>query len=67
MIGWINKIYPSKPSNPLDLQQFLGSRLEQGYKATSTARMLSAMRKLFQYLYREKYRTDDPECCIELT
>ncbi|BFU61134.1 MULTISPECIES: site-specific tyrosine recombinase XerD [Rodentibacter] len=44
----------------VDLQGFLGERLEQGYKATSTARMLSAMRKLFQYLYREKYRTDDP-------
>ncbi|THA00194.1 site-specific tyrosine recombinase XerD [Rodentibacter pneumotropicus] len=44
----------------VDLQGFLGGRVEQGYKATSTARMLSAMRKLFQYLYREKYRTDDP-------
>ena len=39
------------------LQTFLGERLEQGYKATSTSRLLSATRKLFQYLYREKYRT----------
>ena len=26
--------------------------------------MLSAMRKLFQYLYREKYRTDDPSAVL---
>lgn len=49
---------------PLDLQSFLGDRLEQGYKATSTARMLSALRQLFQYLYREKYRSDDPSAIL---
>lgn len=48
----------------VDLQQFLGERVEQGYKATSTARLLSAMRKLFQYLYREKYRHDDPSALL---
>ena len=48
----------------VDLQGFLGERLEKGYKATSTARMLSAMRKLFQYLYREKYRVDDPSAVL---
>lgn len=48
----------------VDLQHFLGVRLEQGYKATSTARMLSAFRKLFQYLYREKYRADDPSAIL---
>ena len=48
----------------VDLQTFLGERLQQGYKATSTARLLSAMRKLFQYLYKEKYRTDDPSAVL---
>ena len=48
----------------VDLQAFLGERVEQGYKATSTARLLSAMRKLFQYLYQEKYRTDDPSAVL---
>ena len=48
----------------VDLQGFLGERLEKGYKATSTSRMLSAMRKLFQYLYREKYRVDDPSAVL---
>ncbi|KAE9527480.1 site-specific tyrosine recombinase XerD [Testudinibacter aquarius] len=47
-----------------DLQAFLGDRLAQGYKATSLARLLSAMRKLFQYLYREKYRSDDPTALL---
>lgn len=44
----------------LDLQAFLAERVEGGYKATSSARLLSAMRRLFQYLYREKLRADDP-------
>ena len=48
----------------VDLQTFLGERVEQGYKATSTARLLSAIRKLFQYLYQEKYRTDDPSAVL---
>ena len=46
------------------LQTFLGERLEQGYKATSTSRLLSATRKLCQYLYREKYRTDNPTAVL---
>jgi len=49
---------------PLDLQQFLAERLEGGYKATSSARLLSAMRRLFQYLYREKLRPDDPSALL---
>ncbi|SMB90579.1 tyrosine recombinase XerD subunit [Pasteurella testudinis DSM 23072] len=48
----------------IDLQTFLGERLAKGYKATSSARMLSALRKLFQYLYREKYRSDDPTALL---
>lgn len=43
-----------------DLQSFLGERLEQGYKATSSARMLSCLRKFFRFLYIENYRQDDP-------
>lgn len=50
--------------DPVDLQGFLGERVNQGYKATSTARLLSAMRRFFQYLYREKYRTDDPSAVL---
>ncbi len=38
-----------------DLQALLAERLEGGYKATSSARLLSAVRRLFQYLYRESF------------
>ncbi|MBA0160920.1 site-specific tyrosine recombinase XerD [Pectobacterium versatile] len=48
----------------LDLQAFLADRVEGGYKATSSARLLSAMRRFFQYLYREKLRSDDPSAVL---
>lgn len=48
----------------LDLQQFLAERVEGGYKATSSARLLSCMRRMFQYLYREKLRLDDPSAML---
>ncbi|PSN09108.1 site-specific tyrosine recombinase XerD [Siccibacter turicensis] len=47
-----------------DLQALLAERVEGGYKATSSARMLSAVRRLFQHLYREKMRTDDPSASL---
>jgi integrase/recombinase XerD len=46
------------------LQNFLAERVEGGYKASSSARLLSAMRRLFQYLYREKLREDDPSALL---
>lgn len=46
------------------LQNFLAERVEGGYKASSSARLLSAMRRLFQYLYREKLRADDPSALL---
>ncbi|QLB13436.1 tyrosine recombinase XerD subunit [Bisgaardia hudsonensis] len=48
----------------VDLQTFLGERLEQGYKASSSARMLSTLRHFFQYLYRENYCKDDPSAAL---
>lgn len=42
------------------LQNLLLLRVEAGYKATSSARLLSAIRRLFRHLYQEKYRDDDP-------
>lgn len=42
------------------LQLFLAERFDVGYKATSSARMLSAIRRFFQYLYSEQLREDDP-------
>ncbi|WP_392553545.1 site-specific tyrosine recombinase XerD [Orbus wheelerorum] len=48
----------------MHLQDFLLQRVEEGYKATSSARLLSAIKRLFQYLYREKYREDDPSAAL---
>ncbi|MBD2779991.1 site-specific tyrosine recombinase XerD [Xenorhabdus szentirmaii] len=48
----------------LELQSFLAERVDGGYKASSSARLLSAMRRLFQYLYREKIREDDPTALL---
>ena len=65
LCDWLDKNDLSLEAlDAVDLQGFLGERLEKSYKATSTARMLSAMRKLFQYLYREKYRVDDPSAVL---
>lgn len=44
----------------MHIQEFLLQRVEEGYKATSSARLLSAIKRFYQYLYREKYREDDP-------
>jgi len=37
-----------------DLQALLAERQSGGYKATSTARLLSAVRRFFQHLYRDR-------------
>lgn len=51
-------------ANMMHLQDFLLQRVEEGYKASSSARLLSAIKRLFQYLHREKYRDDDPSAAL---
>lgn len=51
-------------ADAVNLQGFLAEKLEGGYKASSSARSLSAIRRLFQYLYREKLREDDPSALL---
>lgn len=46
------------------LQDYQSWLMDQGYKQTSRARMLSAIRRLFQYLHREKVRADDPSALL---
>ncbi|MCC8372572.1 site-specific tyrosine recombinase XerD [Photorhabdus sp. HUG-39] len=48
----------------IDLHSFLAERVDGGYKASSSARLLSAMRQLFLYFYREKMREDDPTALL---
>lgn len=46
------------------LQEYQAWLAGQDYKQTSRARMLSAIRRLFQYLHREKIRADDPSALL---
>ena len=47
-----------------DLQDYQAWLTDKGYKQASRARMLSAIRRLFQYAYREKVRSDDPSALL---
>ncbi len=46
------------------LQEYQAYLAKLDYKQTSRARMLSAIRRLFQYLHREKVRADDPSALL---
>ncbi len=46
------------------LQDYQAWLMDQDYKQTSRARMISAIRRLFQYLHREKIRADDPSALL---
>lgn len=48
----------------LEIQAFMASRFDLGYKASSSARQLSAIRRLYQYFYREQLRDDDPTALL---
>ncbi|HIF9266576.1 TPA: site-specific tyrosine recombinase XerD [Photobacterium damselae] len=47
-----------------DLQRYQQWLFGQDYKQTSRARMVSAIRRVFQYLHREKIRVDDPSAML---
>ena len=47
------------------LRNFLVSLSERGFKASSLARRLSAVRQLYRFLYAEGKRTDDPAAVLE--
>ena len=47
-----------------DLQRYQQWLFDKYYKQTSRARMVSAIRRLFQYLHREKMRDDDPSAML---
>ena len=48
-----------------DLRGYLATLAERGFKATSVARRLSAVRQLYRFLYAEGHRGDDPAAVIE--
>ena len=48
-----------------DLRKFIAGLSERGFKASSLARRLSAVRQLFRFLYAEGKRADDPAAVLE--
>jgi integrase/recombinase XerD len=48
-----------------DLQAFLGHMAREGYKASSQARRLSAIRQFYKFLYAENIRDDDPSGILD--
>ena len=48
-----------------DLRGYLATLADRGFKASSMARRLSAIRQLYRFLYAEGHRADDPAAVIE--
>ena len=48
-----------------DLRGYLAALAKRGFKASSLARRLSALRQLYRFLYAEGKRTDDPAAVLE--
>jgi len=48
-----------------DIRQYLGTLVDQGLAASSTARKLSAVRQFFKFLYAEGVRSDNPATVID--
>lgn len=48
-----------------DLRDYLAALAKRGFKSSSVARRLSAMRQLFRFLYTEGMRRDDPAAVLE--
>ncbi|HET7805955.1 MAG TPA: site-specific tyrosine recombinase XerD [Pseudolabrys sp.] len=48
-----------------DLRKFLASLAGRGFKSSSLARRLSAVRQLYRFLYSEGKRGDDPAAVLE--
>lgn len=46
------------------LQEYQSWLVDKDYKQSSRARMISAIRRLFQFLHREKIRADDPSALL---
>ncbi len=48
-----------------DLRAYLSHLSDEGFKASSQARRLSALRQFFKFLYAEGLRTDDPTSVLD--
>jgi integrase/recombinase XerD len=48
-----------------DLRDYLGTLAQRGFKTSSVARRLSAIRQLYRFLYAENHRRDDPAAVLD--
>lgn len=65
LIQWLGaNNYKLESISILGLQSYQSWLADQDFKQTSRARMLSAIRRLFQYMHREKMRADDPSALL---
>lgn len=48
-----------------DILAYLGTRVQAGARPRTTARLVSTLRRFFQYLLREGVRADDPSSLVE--
>lgn len=65
LIKWLgDNNYKLESISILGLQSYQSWLADQDFKQTSRARMLSAIRRLFQYMHREKMRADDPSALL---
>ncbi|MCL4140478.1 UNVERIFIED_CONTAM: hypothetical protein GTU68_067472 [Idotea baltica] len=54
-----------KAANRADIMAFLGSRVSSGGSARSAARMLSALRRFYGFMLRERIISEDPTVLID--
>ena len=48
-----------------DLRDYLGTLAQRGFKTSSVARRLSAIRQCYRFLYAENHRRDDPAAVLD--
>lgn len=64
--GWLSgKKDTLETASRETIEKFLSGLSRRGMSAATAARKLSAIRQLFQFLYQEKVRADDPTATLE--
>ncbi|AZL83987.1 MULTISPECIES: site-specific tyrosine recombinase XerD [Aliivibrio] len=65
LLNWLDENhYKCASISAMGLNEYQAYLVDKQYKQTSRARMLSALRRFFQYLHREKIRGDDPTALL---
>lgn len=63
---WLDeRSIPLGQANRGDLLEYLAIRVREGVKSTTTARLLSSLRRFYRWQVRENLRKDDPSAQIE--